>query len=168
MVQVMAVVIVVIFAVTHTNQVVAVGLNHVMTVVVATVAVLITVTASLVVTVLALAVIAKVVAIVTQLRVKPMVIQRVMQAVQKDLLAIAHVALVTVQVVTVQVVTATAVTAQAVTVALVTVQVQVRLTVVLVMLLRSVKNLFHVMVQALRVMTAVVAAQMQIVVITAY
>jgi hypothetical protein len=36
------------------------------------------------------------------------------------------------------------------------------------MLLRSVKNLFHVMVQALRVMTAVVAAQMQIVAITAY
>jgi hypothetical protein len=86
-----------------------------------------------------------------------------MQAVQKDLLAIAHVALVTVQVVT-----ATAVTAQAVTVALVIVQVQARLTVVLVMLLRSVKNLFHVMVQALRVMTAVVAAQMQIVAITAY
>jgi hypothetical protein len=97
-----------------------------------------------------------------------MVIQPVMQAdlssiAQKDLLAIAHVVLVTVQVVTVAVANA-----QAVTVALVTVQVPARLTVVLVMLLHSVKNLFHVMVQVLRVMTAVVAAQMQIVVTTAY
>jgi hypothetical protein len=70
--------------------------------------------------------------------------------------------------VTVQVVTAAVANVQAVTVALVTVQVPARLIVVLVMLLHSVKSLFHVMMQAQRVMAAVVAAQMQIVVTTAY
>jgi hypothetical protein len=136
------------------------------------VAVLITVTVSLVVTVtvafnramtaLALAVM-KIVATVIQHHAKQTAIQQVMQPVQKDRLAIVHVALVTAVPVVI-------VTVPSVLVAIV--QMLARLTVALVMPLLSAKNLSHVMVQvrhaAKVTVTAVVTALMQIAATTVY
>ena len=164
MVQVMAVVIVVIFAVTHTNQVVAVVLNHVMTVVVLT-------TVVHVLSVLALAVTAaavmKIVVTVIQHRVKQMATQQVMLAVQKDPLATVHVTLV---IVLTQVVTVTVATVHKATV-----QVQARLTAVLVTALHLAKNLTHVTAQVHHVAIAIVVtvivaviAQMPTAVTTVY
>jgi hypothetical protein len=194
MVQVMVVVIVVTFAVTRINQVVAVALNHVMTVEVMIEVVLITVIVSLVLNVavvfnrvmaqasaVTVAAVMKAVATVNQHRVNQMVtLADLSSTAQKDLLAIVHVALVIAMLVAIaQTVTATVasvqvVVAQVATVALVTVLVHllVRLTVVLVMQLLSAKNLSHVMAQAHHVakvtVIAVVTAQRQIVAITAY
>jgi hypothetical protein len=102
-----------------------------------------------------------------------LLIVRESSTVQKDLLATAHVPLVTViQVVIEAAVIAQIAVVQVVTVALVTVQMLVRQIAVSVMPLLSVKNLSHVTAQALHAVkvavTAVVIAQMQIVVITVY
>ena len=161
MAQVTVVVIAAISAVMHTNQVVAVALNRVMTV-----AALMTeahAQSAQAATKRAM----KIVATVIQHRVKQMATQQVMLAVQKDPLATVHVTLV---IVLTQVVTVTVATVHKATV-----QVQARLTAVLVTALHLAKNLTHVIAQVHHVAIAIVVtvivaviAQMPIAVTTVY
>ena len=176
----MAVVTVVIFAVTHINLVVAVVLNHVMTVEVLTTVALVLSVATVFNRAMALvstetaAAVMKIVATVIQHRVKQMATQLgLISTVQRDLLAIVHAALATViQVVIVAVLNVQVAVVQVVTVTLVIVQMLARLTVASVMQQLSVKNLSHVMAQVLHAAKAIViaveTAQMQIEATTVY